>query len=218
MIHNLTTLKQRETKRHPELVSRFRLLEAYTQTADNNANPPQAMYLNYGFRSLKWLIYSLRDKLPRKELQMLYHALICEALARDMEEMMYANIFELDVGLHYAKQIPRPEFNIDDWPIININNRHALLNTTTQNITNLVFRDDFADMILVRSPKQHAAVILSRETAREVDLQPLYDALPSTEPWQRIGNNLLICAGPKFPDQKTGISMEELITLAEEYL
>ena len=76
--HNLKTLFKQVEKHYPELnqsnkTDRFQFLSSYclesSKTLKNNN-------YHYGYNSLKWLIYSLRNQISQLELERLYKNLI----------------------------------------------------------------------------------------------------------------------------------------------
>lgn len=219
MYHTLKTLYENQSAKNPELLENFRHLEDYCLYADQPDKPPGIQWLNTGYRSIKWFIYSLRNEIEPGELQNLFHRLLAEAAAYRGEDWLYANILEFREAKPYKRLIKKPEFDIDDWPIEEINGWRVLINTTTQNITNFVFKDDWADIILVVSPQKHAAVILSYQRAGDVNLEGLYNTLLERgEAWHMVNDNLIICGGPKAPEKTTDITIDELLELLKHRL
>lgn len=215
MHHTLKSLYENINAKHPDLTAKFRLLEDYCfETGSAKTD-----FLNTGHKSLKWLIYGLRDELHPGELQDLFYNLLAEAAAHRGEEWLYADINRFRNAKPYIRQIHKPIFDIDDWPVIEIYNLRTLINTTAQNITNLVFRDDWADMIIVRSPDRSGAYILNFGAAEKTDITPLFQELDQrNEGWIKINNNLLLCGGKKEPHNQTSLTINDLIELAKKHL
>jgi hypothetical protein len=105
----------------------FQHLEAYCMHADRNDRPPEIKYLNTGHRSLKWLVYGLRDHIHPGELQNLFHNLLAEAAAYRGEDMLYANILEFRNAKAYKQEIPKPNFDIDEFPQMEINGLRTVI-------------------------------------------------------------------------------------------
>ena len=210
MLHTPKTLYQYIISRHPVLAQRFRMLADYCNETGRGTD-----WLNTGHKSLKWFILGIREELHPGELQDLFHNLLCEAAAYRGEEWLYADINRFRVAKTYVRMIPKPEFDIDDWPVEIRGDVRILINTTSQNITNLVFRDDWADAILFRSPDRSAGIVLSFQEAerKRINLPELHEKFKSRgEPWALISENLLICGG-KQTKGETSLTADELLNL-----
>lgn len=214
MLHTLETLHQYGEKHFPELLDNFRKLRPYCTQPDS----PEIRFLNTGFRSLKWLIYGIRPHIDSKELITLFHHMLAEAEAYRGEDWLYANVFTFQAAKIYVKRIPKPDFNIADWPTLPVGPYTAIINTSTINIANFVFKDGLADIIIGQAPDQSAVLFAHRfldyETAGKLD--QFYKQLTADgEPWERVNPTVFICGGIKFDQPPSTKSVDEIVNILE---
>lgn len=217
MYHTLKTLWEWAAKHNPDLVSRFRHLADYCQEADQ-MQKPKTGHLNRGHKSLKWLIYSLRDKLSEDELRQVFYYTLIECAVYS-EEYLYNDVFVTKIAREHRHLLEKPEFNPEDYPIHQIGKWRVLVNETPANLTNLVFKRNVADIYVFRNAeKGWAGIVFDERSPRNVlaafDIPAIFAALARrNEPWIMIGKNLIICGGPKAPENKTGITIPEMLKL-----
>jgi len=205
-------------KTDPDLLMRFERLKEYCYDADELYHQ---VNLNRGYKSLKWLIYGLRDKISPSELQMVFHNLLIESCMGN-ESLLYNNVLLLPTAKRYQKYIQKPKIDLSEFPIKQIGEWRILINEGEQNITGLVFKKDIAEIIIFRNDKLQSAGIVFNERDTNVlsyfNVPKIFiELMKRNEPWTIRGNNLIICGGPKAPENKTSITTDELFELLKKY-
>lgn len=220
MLHTLKTLYQQTSKHYPALTEQFEDLREYCMDADGPTHSTQ-YYRGYG--SLKWFIYVMRSIREQREIEDLFYFLLAEAAGRQNEHLLYEDIFAFKTAKQHQDELKKAgvRFEIDDYDIIDIEGFRVLLNNSGQNVTNFIFRDDHADIILGRSRRWQSAAFIFSVTSpalKAFDVQALHEKTNSRngEAWAAFGGNLVICGGPKSPENKTTITMQEMIYLLKQ--
>lgn len=214
MYHTLKSLYNHTAKHYPKLTNEFDKLENYCYDADELHH--QANY-NRGYNSLKWFIYSLRPHVEKKQLEDVFFALLTECTCLH-EDVLFDQITCLYTYDRYKHLIAGPLVQPEDLPTIEIRGWSVLINETSENITGLAFKRKVADVIIIndRKSKSAAYVFNERDTSvlNDFDVNWLHDQLRARgEAWHKQGNNLLICGGPKFPENTTIILISEMVEL-----
>lgn len=218
MTHNLKTLYQHHQARNPDLIAQFQHLELYcTAETDAEHDRIRRLMLHTGYGSLKWFIYRLRYEIQQKQIETLFHHLLLEALEQQGEGALYGGIKHFFAAELYWPKTGNPRFNIEEWPIININGLRTLINTTRESISYQVFRDDLADLIIIRNDLSHAVININlRAVARTEGWEQLHTALLDTgELWNAPKPNIYLCGGPKRPKETTALTTNDLIELCK---
>lgn len=216
MYHTLKTLYQHAQKHSPELLARFKMLKWYCEDSDelyHNVN------LNRGYRSLKWFIFTLRDKISSDKLEEAFYFALAECQNNEMR--LYDDITSTKIYFTLREHF-KQDVDLSKHEIREIGRWRVLINRTTENITALAFKRKIADIIIFRNPVLLATGIVFNERDSEVlnhfTVSKLFTALEKLEPggWQMIGRNLIIKGGPKATGIKSAVTGEEIFELLKQ--
>jgi len=216
MYHTLKTLYEWCSAHNPQLVQQFSQLKDYCYDADELNHK---VFLNRGYKSLKWLIYTLRNQLLQKEIEMIFYYCLIEANLYG-EQYLYDDVFKFGIVRQYSHLLKKPKLDLSQFPIIKIGGWKVLINKSDKIITNLVFKKRMADIIIFKNPQNWAGIVFNERDTNVLDYFDLVGILEElklrNEGWIRYGNNLIICGGPKAPDKTTTISTELLLTILKQ--
>lgn len=213
MYYTLKTLHNWLNRYFPALANNFQDLEEYCNDADMFNHK---CTLNMGYNSLKWFIYTLRDKLSEKELQDAFYLVINEY--KDKEKDLYNKIIASKT-YQEKKQFFNFVFDANKYEYLFIKKWTVCINTTTDNISAIMFKKGIADIIIFLNDKMGGIIFNEKDTdvLKDFDVDKIHKLLKERqEQWEKIGNNLIICGGKKHPENKTEIKKEELIKILKE--
>lgn len=218
MYHTLKTLYENVERNNPSVVENFNYLQKYCTDAYSETNGLPA--LNRGYKSIKWLSYVLREHLSREELEQAFVS-VCEQFAND-EEQLYNNIIESDVFKKHSNLFQHKKLDMSEYEIRPIGVFKVLINESANNITNRVFKQNLADIVIFRNDiLQSAGVIFDSRSKTSVisyfDISAIHSKLNrrDNEKWSLVSTNLLVCGGAKGLN-KTTITANEIYNLLEQ--
>lgn len=226
MFHSLKSLYQHFAAHSPEAAAKFINLKDYCDDADEVFH---AVNLNRGHRSLKWAIYSLREKIEQSELEALFVSLCNEAALKNCESDLYDDILSFYAIRRYLKMLERPKFDLGEFDVRQIGKWRLLVNDSGMNLTSFIFNKNFADIIVFRNEDMQSAGVVFR--AREgrnggktgilddFDVPRMFIELSKRGEGWKLGKegNLLACGGFKAPENRTTITTKELVQLIERH-
>lgn len=175
MKHNLTTLYDFTIRHYPELQNKaIPFLEPYClesnlpASSDLPASADLAASIkpfHYGFNSLKWLIYTIRD-LPAHDNHKVFEVffnVVTEHLATDRPDTdIQHRILSYKAALPYKDMkkamLPAP----DELPFLKIGQWLFCINDTPYAITSRIFKQTRADAIIFRNEDIRSAGIVYR--------------------------------------------------------
>lgn len=219
MKHNLRTLYEWIVKHNPIISDPF--LERYCVEGEK-INKETSYF--YGYNSLKWLIFSLRDEYDNRQLQKLFFSIATEYIAArkspesiQFEILNYYGTVELKSKLKQKKST-----DLSNVETIQIGRWKVAINESENNLTNLIMRNMQPDILVFRNQEKQAAGI-ALKTNGEIHInhqnamKNIFNRLSEIEPgWTALtdqkGINLLINHG--LPAGKSSsISVDELLSV-----
>jgi hypothetical protein len=217
---SLKKLYERCERKSPELFGSFQHLKCYCTDAysEDNGLPKD---VNRSYKSLKWFVYVLREKIAESELEMAFNWLCNEV--RDAEMTLYKDITTTDCYANYSKYFNAERVKLSDYVIKEVNGFKLLLNESEKNISNLVFKHRYADIVIFRNENYESAGIIFDERSPSNILD--YFNVPAMfvelsermdEKWTMVGRNLIVCGGSSGLN-KTKIKIKQLIKLVEKH-
>ena len=162
MKYNLKTLFA--IRHYPELqLKAMPFLEPYCLESDNTPKPESNYY--YGFNSLKWLIYTIRD-MPEHDNPKVFEVffnIITEHFATDRPDAdVQHKVLSYKAAFPYKsiKQAVLP--NPSELPLLQVGQWLFCINDTPHAITSRIFKQTRADAIIFRNEDIRSAGIVYR--------------------------------------------------------
>jgi hypothetical protein len=168
MKHTLKTLNNWCNKHYPEL--QHMAIDSYCNES-GRLKKDKTPY-HYGYNSLKWLIYSLRETLDNNQIEKLFYQILVErkALNKSFYDLEH-NILKFPAAKQLKEKLankPAQEMlQLAELITINIkfNNfdvndyikAKVIVNTTKNNLTNLIFKHINPDIIIFKNPDDGSA-------------------------------------------------------------
>lgn len=214
--HTLNTLYAWCVKHYPELENS--MVQAYCTEA-GMIDKTKSQF-NFGYNSLKWLIYSLREDATQNEIEKLFYQLMLElkSLNKSFGDLQ-RNILSFPASAPYRQALRQKQpFDVRRLKACRIFGARVVINDTPHNLTNLIFKQLNPDLIVFRNPETHAAGIVLNTTGLLIESPGgiparIYTALAERENgWQAIGTpfNLFI---NKSDEYTSGLYIEDLLLI-----
>ena len=162
MYHSLKTLHQWAGKHYPALLDKFSDLSTYCQSENRETN------LNQGYNSLKWLVYTLRNEISSREVEDVFFYCLAEALFRK-ESYLYNSIRDARIVGKYSRYLKKKTINESEYELREINGWVIAVHNTGKNLTNVIFQQTTADLIIATTPAKRWAAIVIRQDSLLLD-------------------------------------------------
>lgn len=151
MKQTLKTLYAWIAKHRPEL--RHAHIEAYCNEAGKLKKDD--LDYNYGYNSLKWIVYALRETLSSDELQTLFYHLLTDrkALNKSFYDLQY-RILTFPSARPFRDKLKNHRADLSQLVFARIFGYKLVLNPTPQNLTGIIFsKYAVTDCIIFHNPE-----------------------------------------------------------------
>jgi hypothetical protein len=148
MKHTLQTLYA-WIEKHAEPLAQYHIGDYCKQSGKIKKNNQY----HYGYNSLKWLIYSLREQLSQDEIQNLFWNVLSErkSMNRSLHDLQH-NIRSFRSVSPYQDLLTENQPDLSDVVKIKIEKYTFFLNPTNQNLTSILIGKENADMVFFVNP------------------------------------------------------------------
>lgn len=209
MKHTLKTLYA-WIEKHAQPLTQYNIGEYCKQSNEIKKNKQY----HYGYNSLKWLIYSLREKLSRDEIQNLFWDVLSErkSMNRSLHDLQ-RKILSFRSVKPYLDMLNENRTDLSKLVKVRFNGYTIFLNPTNQNLTSILIGKKNADMVIFKNPDNGDAGVVVNTSGKLIDetklLADFYFELGKTEDgWAAINKsqpmnrfNLFIRADQKSQSQ-----------------
>ena len=224
--HNLKTLFKQFSKHYPELADHnenYSFLQLYCHESEKAIKSKK---LHFGYNSLKWIIFSLRNDISKDDLERLFKNLMFQffLLNKTPHDIQY-NILSFPESHYYKEDLQienRWESLINKLEESRIGPFPVIINSTGQNLTNKIFQNINPEIIIGanNSPNSKKAIIFKANgylaTKQSQLLLGIYRTLQSKEPgWTALSqyNSLNL-----FINKESNLNAKDLINVIESHL
>lgn len=218
--HTCKSLWRCVRDKYPEIETYLPNTKKYCEDAERQQHLLKA---NRSFNSLKWAVYGLRESLQPKMLEAMFTSLLMEAALTGRESDLFNNVRSFKAFKPYEELVITPTISGETQTLPN--GTRLYINDSDFNLTSLIFNRELADVIVFRNSKGHAGIIFRERDkdgndtgiVEKFHIPLIFSTLAKRqESWSMVGRNLIICGGSNNPQNKTSITIEELVNILKD--